>query len=172
MINVDIAQIEALTDLLTKSASCADDALNRLRSVSSEMINDTELPMYTQYDVLLETVALATQALNRGTDTLLTLKGAVTPVADIYRDNEKKNKDALSRMTTYVDSVNTSVSAAVFVSTVPDSEHSDAESANKKVQQLVVDSVSQMQATNIAAVAKVVNDEYEVKNINDLKSDL
>lgn len=171
MITIDIAQIEVLIDLLVKSASDADEVLSRLRSVATEIQNDVELPLYAQADVVLESVALAIQALNRGTDTLLSLKGTMMPVADIYRENEKNNKDALSRMTAYIDSVKTGFSAAISTYTIPQAEHSDSVSSQSKVQQLVADSVSEMQATNIAAITKVVKEEYEAKTIKSLETD-
>lgn len=172
MITVDVAQIEVLTDLLIDSTAGADEVLNRLRRVSSEIQSDTELAKYTYADNLTEYVSLAIQELNRVTDILMTLKNAMLPVADIYRENEKKNKNALIRMTAYVDSIKTTLISVISADTVPQTVHSDdALYLQRKVQRLVSDSISEMQVTNIAAITRIIEDEYEVTNVKSLETD-
>lgn len=168
MIRVDIAEIEKLTDILVKVASDSDEVLSRLRQVSNEMHNDVELPSYPQSAIALEALSGAIDALNRGNDTLQSLKNTMLPIASTYQENEKRNKEALNRMTTLMDSVSVSYNTAIVSDSIAHVEHNDSIASQGKVQQLVADSVEEMQVTNIAAVTKTVREEYEISKIEDL----
>ena len=165
MIKVSISEIEKLTDILVRTASSSDEALSRLRFLSAEMHNDIELPLYTQTDILLEAVSMAIETLNRGNDTIQSLKNTVLPIANIYRETEQKNKNELSRMMTTMESLSVGYNAAIASESIPSIEHTDSIVLQNKVQQLVADSYEEMQVTNIASLTKTVSDEYEVKNI-------
>ncbi len=167
MIKVNIAEIEKLTDILVKAASSSDEALSRLRRVSTEMHDDLELPLYAQADILLEAVSMAIDALNRGNDTLQSLKNTVLPIANVYRETEQKNKNELSRMLTSMESISVGYNAAITSESIPSIEHADAIVSQNKVQQLVADSYEEMQVANIASLTKTVSEEYEVKKIED-----
>ena len=168
MIKVDIAELEKLTDILIRLASDSDEVMSRLRRVSNEMHEDIELETYPQSAVALEAVSVALDALNRGNDTLQSLKSAILPVADMYRENEQKNKDALSRMVAIMDSVCVEYNAAIVSDHIAHIEHTDSIVSQSKVQQMVADSVEEMQVTNIAAVSKTIREEYEVSDVADL----
>lgn len=168
MIKVDLAEIELLTDLLVKMASDTEESLNKLRQISNEMYNDIELPAYPQTPVALEAVSVAIESLNRGNDTLQSLRNAILPVVSKYQENEKRCSDALMRMTATMDAASVGFNAAVSSTGIIPVEHTDGIVSQEKVQQLVSDSVQEMQITNIAAVSKAVKEEYEVSNVVDL----
>ena len=168
MIRADIAELEQLTDLLVRIASDADDVLSRLRQISSEMHEDIELAAYPQSLFALEAVSGAVDALNRGNDTMQSLKNVMLPAADAYRENEQRNIDALSRMTVRMDTVGTGYQAAIVSNGCAHVEHCSGAAAQEKVQQLVADSVEQMQVTNIAAVTRTVREEYRIAEIKEL----
>lgn len=168
MIRVDIAEIEKLTDILVKIASDSDEVLSRLRQVSNEMLNDVELSSYPQSAIALEAISGALDALNRGNDTLQSLKNTMLPIASIYQENEQKNKDALNRMAALMGSMSVGYNAAIVSDNIAHVEHSDSLTSQSKVQQLVADSVEEMQVTNIAAVTKTVREEYEISSVEEL----
>lgn len=167
MIRVDIAEIEKLTDVLARVASDTDEVLNRLRQISNEMYNDVELPTYPQSAIALEAVSGAVDALNRGNDTLQSLRSAVLPIASTYQETEKKNRDALSRMYAMMDSMGTSYNAAIISDSIVHVEHTDDVAIQGDVQRLVADSVEEMQVANIAAVTKAVKEEYDILKVED-----
>lgn len=168
MIKVDIAEIEKLTDVLVKIASDSDEVLSKLRQVFNEMHNDIELPSYPQSAIAQEMLSEAINSLNRGNDTLQYLKSTILPIASIYQETEKKNKNALNRMTALMDGVSVGYNEAVVFDSIAYVEHSDSITSQRKVQQLVADSVGEMQATNIAAISKTVSEEYEISAVKDL----
>lgn len=168
MIRVDIAEIEKLTDIFVKIASDSDEVLSRLRQISNEMHDDVELPAYPQSAIALEAISGAIDALNRGNDMLQSLKNIMMPIASTYQENEQKNKAALNRMAALMDSVSVGYNAAIVSDNIAHVEHSDAVVSQSKVQQLVADSVEEMQVTNIAAVTKAAREEYEISKIEDL----
>lgn len=168
MISVDIAEIEKLTDILVRIASDSDEVLSRLRQVSNEMYNDVELPAYQQSTIALEAISGAIDALNRGNDTLQSLKNTMLPIAGTYQENEQKNKDALNRMVMRMDSVSAGYNTAIVSDSIAHVEHNDNIASQGRVQQLVADSVEEMQVTNIAAVTKTVREEYEISKIEEL----
>lgn len=168
MIKADIAEIEKLTDILVKLASDSDEALSRLRQVSKEMHNDTELLEYPQSSVALETVSNAIDALNRADDTVQSLKNTVLPIAGIYRENEQKNIDALNRMTELMDRANTGFNAIIVSDETALIEHTDGIISQNRARQLITDSVEEMKVANIATIYKTVSEEYEISAIKDL----
>lgn len=168
MIRVDLAEIEYLTDVLVKMASDAEEALSKMRQISNEMHNDLELPAYPQTPVALESVSLAIESLNRGNDTLQSLRNAILPAVTMYRETEQKNKNALARMTARMDATAVGFSAAVSPSGITPMEHAANAISQSKVEQLVAESILEMQVANIAAVSKAVKEEYQVANIADL----
>lgn len=168
MIKVDIAEIEKLTDILVKIASDSDEVLSRLRQVSDEMVNDVELPSYSQSTIALDAIFGALEALNRGNDILQSLKNTILPIASTYQENEQRNKDRLNRMTELMDSMSVGYNAAIVSDSIAHVEHCDSISSQDKIQQLVADCVEEMQVTNIAAVTKTVSDEYEISIVENL----
>jgi len=168
MIRVDIAEIEKLTDILIKIASDSEEVLNRLRQLSNEMLNDIELPNYPQSAIALEAVSGAIDALNRGNDTLQSLKNIMLPIASNYQETEQRNKDALNRILTLMNSIGISYNAAISSDNIAHVEHTDNIALQGEVQQLVADSVEEMKIANIAAITKTVNEEYEITAVEDL----
>ena len=168
MIKVNIAEIEKLTEILVKLASDSDEALSRLRLVSNEMNNDVELPLYPQASVTLEAILTAINSLTRANDTIQSLKNIVLPIAGIYQETEQKNKDALERMLTLMENANVDYNAAIVSDGIAHVEHADNVISQAQVQQLVADSVEEMQVTNIAAISKTLKEEYEISAVKDL----
>ncbi len=171
MIKANIPEIEKLTDIMVKTASTSDEALNRLRLVSAEMHNDLELPLYSQTDILLEAVSAAIEALNRSNDTIQSLKNTLLPIADTYRETEQKNQNELSRMLSTMESISIDYNAAIISESIPNVENADTIVSQNKVQQLVTDSYEEMQVANIASVTKTVSEEYEVNSVEDFVND-
>ncbi len=163
MIKVDIAEIERLADILAKASYSSDDALNRLRHIFSEMENDVELSQYPQATVIKEILLYSIDAFNRGDDMLLSLKDVMAPVAEKYRETEKNNKDALNRMTAIMNTSAETFSSAIASETVINADNIKPISSQSVVQQLVKDSVEEMQASNIAATTKT-DEKEEVEN--------
>lgn len=172
MTTVNIEEIENLANILSKSSSDADEWLNRLRGLYTEMQNDVEFMVYPQFEKILQNVLVAVEHLNQSNDTLQSLKTIIMHAPDIYRENEKKNKDALDRMTAYLDSVNVDYSTVIFSNIIPQIECTPSVNSQDKVQELVANSVSDMQLTNISAISKTVREEYEVKYTKPLVSRL
>ncbi len=168
MIKADIAEIENLTAVLVKLASDADETSVRLRQLFGEMQEDIVLPLYPQADVALEALSVATEALNRGNDTLQTLKNAMLPIADAYRENEKKNKDALNRMAMRMANLEVGYNAAISSDGVAYTEQEEEEASRQRLRQLVADNLEEMQIANIAAVTKTVKEEYEITEVKPL----
>ena len=132
------------------------------------MHNDLDLPTSPQSAVTLEAVSLAVDAFNRANDTIQSLKNTMLPMAGVYQENEQKNINALNRMLVMLDNVNTGFNAAIVSNGITPVEHSDEIISQSKVQQLVADSVEEIQVANVAAVSKVVDEEYEIKDVKDL----
>lgn len=171
MIKVEIAEIEQLTDVLSKAASDSDEVLSRLRQINTEMHDDLELPNYPQAPMLMDSVTYAIDTLTRSNDTLQSLRNVMFSVAADYREQEQRHKEALGRLTSVMDGVGTTYHAAVTSDSISHLEHSEEVNTQNDVQQLVAGSIEEMQATNIAAVSRMVREEYEVSQTRDLPED-
>ena len=168
LIKVNVFELEKITNNLIKITSDTDELLNRLKSISSEMQNDVELSTYIQSKKLIDSVLVATDAINRGNDIAQTLKNVMLSVASDYKETEKMNIDALNRMIIVMDAVSSRYNASVTSYNIPHIEHTDLLASQNKVQQLVTDNAEEMQITNIAVITKVVQEEYEVKSVKDM----
>lgn len=168
MIRVSIAEIEKLTDILKKSASESDEVLNRLRQLSNEMTDDVELAAYFGADGALTALSDAITALNCGNDTLQSLTNVMLPAADMYRDNERKNKEELNKIMGAMNLAGYGYSTAVTSDSMTYVEHSEAEAYQNRVIGLISDydqKLDGMRTTDIAAIAKAVKEEYEIKAV-------
>ncbi len=168
MIKVNMAEIETLTDILIKVSSDSDEVLNRLRQIFNEMHNDVELPLYPQSSIALEAVSGSLDAINRGNDVLQSLKNTLLSIATTYQETEKRNKDALNRMSAMMDNISVDYNAAIISNSITPVEHNNDIESQNIIQQMVADGVEEMQATNIAALTKAVREEYEISEIEDL----
>lgn len=169
MIRADIGELEGLTHTLVGLASDCDEVFNRLRLLSSQMSQDVELQTYPQAKAVLEAASAGVQALNRGNDTLQSLQGAMLPVAELYREMERKHRLALERMTVWADHLNTGYGAAIYSQQLARVEHTAERARQLQVQQLVAQNVEQLQAANLAAVTRVVRETYQVSRVEPLE---
>ena len=164
MIIADIGELEKLSSMLISISSETDDVLQRLRKMSSEIQSDLDLQTYPQYPLVTEAVSLGVDALNRGNDTLQSLKNVLLYVATEYESNEKKHKNALARMTTILSGINVNLTAA----TTPDTasvERDEQTDKHEQVVSLVSDSALEMQMANIAAITKKADGEYGIEKV-------
>lgn len=168
MIYVDIPEIEKLSELLVIIASLSDETLSKLRHIYGEMQSDLELANYPQCPMCLEATALSIDALNRANDMLQSLKGILLSVPGEYEAKEQEHRNMISRMTELLAAYNIDLGAAISPTGVPIEEQSAEQERQAQVQQLVADSAAEMELTNIAAISKVVKEEYDVRKVEDM----
>lgn len=168
MTTINISEIELLVDTLSKTASHSDEWLNRLRGLYTEMKNDVELATYPQCDIILQHMHTAITNLEQSNDTLQSLGNALINAPDLYRENEKKIKEVLNCSVTYLDCISAEYNVAISSNTIPIIDCLPNENSNDSVQNLVANSLTEMQMTNISAISKTVKEEYEVKSVQPL----
>lgn len=165
MIIADIGELEKLSSMLISISSETDDVLQRLRKMSSEIQSDLDLQTYPQYPLVTEAVSLGVDALNRGNDTLQSLKNVLLYVATEYESNEKKHKNALARMTTILSGINVNLTAATTPADTASVERDEQTDTHEQVVSLVSDSALEMQMANIAAITKKADGEYGIEKV-------
>ena len=165
MITADIGELEKITTTLISVASETDEVLHRLRKTSAEIQSDLDLQTYPQYPQVAEAVSLSVDALNRGNDTLQSLKNALLYVAGEYEEKEKEYKNALARMTTVLSGIETTLTSVIASSGVVPIEQGDQSERHSQVVSVVSDSALEMQMVNIAALTKKTDDEYGIKEV-------
>ena len=163
MITADIGELEKITTMLISISSDADEVLHRLRKTSAEIQSDLELQTYPQYPQVSEAVSLGVDALNRGNDTLQSLKNALLYVAREYEENEKKYKDSLARMTLVLSGIEANLNSVIAANGIV--EQSEQSALHSLAVSMVSDSALEMQMVNIAALTKKINDEYGIKEV-------
>lgn len=171
MIKVSIAEIENLTDILKKAASASDEVLNKLRQLSNEMTDDFELAAYSGVDGVMTVLSEAITALSHGNDTLQSLKNVMLPVADLYKDNERKNKEYLNKIIGVMNVTGDRYSTAVSSDSILYVEHSEAGAYQNRMMGLISDydeKLDGMRTTDIAAIAKIVKEDYKIKAVRTL----
>ena len=170
MILADLPELEKISGELISVAIGTDEVLNSVRKTLSEIQNDVELTTYPQHADVCESVALCVESLNRSNDMLQTLKGTLQYISGEYEANEIHNINALSRMTTMLSNIHTNLVASTAMGRVTTVEQSDQIQSSSHIRELVSDSAMEMQVTNIAAVGKVVKEEYSIKQVEDMEN--
>lgn len=171
MISVNIGELETLSTYAMVSSQKSEDILFRLQSLQSEMQADLEFMEYPQALIVMESLSVAQGAMFRANETLRNLKNVLLNIPEQYRENEKKCKDALSRMTEYMNTVSTDYGAVVLSDDMTYVEHPADGVSQEKVCELVSENLNDMQVINISAVAKVVKEEYPVSEIRRLDAE-
>lgn len=169
MIGVEISELEKIADILFLMASNTDETLNALRRISAEMQEDLELKVYPQSTNILEEVCFGIESLNRANDTLQSLKHIVLSAVSEYQANEEKNKNTLARMSNCLESLYQGMNVAVTPGEIVHAEIASEAMNQNRVQELVAGSVQEMQIANIAAVSKVLEEEYSIDEVEDIK---
>lgn len=172
MIIADINELERITDMLVSVSSETDEVLNRLRKISAEIHSDFDLQTYPQYSVVTESVSLGIDALNRGNDTLQSLKNVLLHVATEYGENEKKHKNAIARMTARLSDVCVNLSSTILSKDAVSIERDSQTDRHAEVVSLVSDSAVEMQMVNIAAIAKITDEEYGIVEVETAEGEL
>lgn len=169
MISVDVEELERLSDVFSMIATKSDEALEKLRRISNEMLNDIELLSYPQGNTASEIVSLGLTTFSQANDTVLALRNVLFPLAELYKENEGAFLNAISRMTAIMDSLSVSMDASVVSSDIPNIEISDDMQNHSDIQKLVDESCLEMQVTNISAVNKAIREEYDINEVKPLE---
>ena len=172
MIKVDIASIEKIVDILIKTASDTEEVLYRIKKTSDEMYDDTTLSNFVQSIGALEAVSAATEQIERGNGTLYSLKNIMRSVVDMYQENEQSNISALKKMHTVMECTDLNLHAAMTSNKLVYVEHSDAVIMQNEVQELLTKNKEQLSTVNLAAVAEIVNEEYAITTVKELKKEI
>ena len=165
MIYINTDGLENISDLLVALASQTENEFYRAKAALMELQENTQFQSYPQYVSACETMSHATDELFRLKDTLNTLMNILLSASGDYIQEEKKKVELLRKVTDCLASVSYNLSVAVETSGKAEVEKSDEMLSMDEIQKLVADSNLQMQMTNIAAVSKKVQEEYEVNKI-------
>lgn len=167
LISVDTEELERLSDVFLALGTKSDDSYEKLRKISNEMAYDVDLLSYPQGASATEMVSYAVNSLNQVNGSVQSLKGLLLTLAEFYKDKEKEYSSAISRITAIMDSLNVNVNTAITSPDIAIVEVTDEVDGHSDIQRLVDESAVQMQITNIAAVNKVIEEDYD---INDVKT--
>lgn len=165
MISVNTSELEQLTEHVFKAAADCDEVLVLLRRIRTEMQEDIELQTYPQAMIADESLGYAVESLNRGNDTLQSLKGVLAPLASQYEENESNGKNAIGRMTEYLGSLQAGLAAADLASCLPVAIPTDEAGMHEQVKQLIAQDAEEMAAANVASVSRVIEEEYELNQV-------
>lgn len=165
MIAADIGELEKITAMLLSVSSEADEVLHRLRKTSAELQADPDLQTYPQYPQVTEAVSSGVDSLNRGNDTLQSLKSVLLYVPEEYEENEKKYKNALERMTTVLSGIEANLNSTMAADGPAPIEQSEQSDRHAQVVSMVSDRSLEMQMVNIAALTQKTDEEYGIQDI-------
>lgn len=165
MIIADIGELEKLSNMLISVSSETDEVLQWLRKTSSEIKTDLDLQTYPQYPLVTEAVSLSIDALNRGNDTIQSLKNVLLYVATEYENDEKKHKNVLARMTTLLSGINVNLTSAASPADTASVERDEQTDRHEQVVSLVSESSLEMQMANIAAITQKTDEEYGIEEV-------
>ncbi len=158
MIEAAFSDLELLSDKIVGISSDMDELYIQMKYLYEEMSTNPELPSYPQCNAVLENFATGMDRIFRMNEMLLTLKGVMLSADDEYKAQEQKFCELISGCTAALSALQFELSAA-FTDMLPVEQNPEVVTQNQ-VQQLVAQSSSDMQITNIAAVAKMIQEEY------------
>lgn len=172
LLKIDIRELENIADILIKNSLKTEDALNKLKNIYFEMSEDMELSSYLQSQNIKEAVSLSLESLNKTNDLLEKTKNIVCIMPAIYEEIEQTNKNRLNNLSDNINFVTTELDSIMLDEFMPSIEHNALLHFQNNLQQLVSDNCEEMKIVNFSAVTKLVEEEYGVKKIEILDSDL
>ncbi len=164
MIVADISELEHIADILSVTSSEIDDTLNKAKITFAEMSADLEFAQYIHAQPCIEKVGVAVSALFNVNERISELKSVVFSALSGYSDNERACKNAVSRMTAYLSLLNDTATAALSLD-CPSVTGLEQSINQDEIQKMICGSAEELQMANIAAVSKIIEKEYPVKQI-------
>ena len=164
MITVDILALEELSDHMVNMASDVDELLSQMQMTCTEIRDNPEMAAYPQYTPVLEALMGCTNTIAQINESVQSLKIILLGSVDEYKENEEGFAKQLDQMLSSLNALHLDFSAAAAAAAMLPIEMDEEIIGQNKLQQLVADSSSDMQLTNLAAVTQVIEEEYGVTN--------
>ena len=168
MITVDLSALEELSAMTNTSASDADDVRSRLRDVIAEMEENVELTQLPQSASALEALDNCVNTMGDLSESMQALRQLMLGAAEEYAENERRFTEELDAMFETLNGIGTALSAAEVADLVVVEKNYD-DLCKTQVEKLVAESSSAMEMVNVAAVSKVIDEQY---GVTDVKSDV
>lgn len=165
MLSVDTEQLGQIIGCLSKLAADTEDMSKRLKTVTTEIIEDEDLKLFEQSEKICNSVLISSDALCNLNETLQSLSSVMATVATEYEQLETENKNAVKRITALMGNIKPNIDASISMNSLPTCIDADVENNQKKVELLVNESYEELQATNIAAIKSEIYEEYAIKSI-------
>ncbi len=164
MIEADFAELELLADNITDISSGMDEMYIQMRSLREEMASNPEFQAYPQCNTVMESFSAGIESVFRMNEMLMSLRNIMLGAPDEYKIQENRFREMLEGFIVTLSSLQMDVSAAA--ATVMPVEVGEEVIAQNRIQQLVAESSSEMQLTNIAAITQAVKEEYCLDEVN------
>lgn len=165
MIEVDLVELERLTDTLAAASSSTEDLVGRMHSLGVEMQANPELLTYPQSTPVLEMLSSAETRAVRLSETLITLKTLIAEAVEDYKAQEDEFLKELDGALSSISALSVSIGAAQAAQMLV--IETDTETfAQNRVQELVAQDHAEMEMTSLAAVSKVIEEEYGVTAVH------
>lgn len=158
MIEVDFAELELMADSIADISSGMDELYIQMKSLREEMNLNPEFIAYPQCKTVIDSFTAALETVFRMNEMLMSLRNIMLNAPDEYKVQEKRFSEMLEGCIMTLSSLQMDVSAAAL-NVIP-IEPDDEITAQNSIEQLVAESSSEMQLTNIAAVTQAVKEEY------------
>lgn len=158
MIEVDFAELELMAYNIANISSGMDELYIHMKSLREEMALNPEFKAYPQCEIVIDSFTSALETVFRMNEMLMSLRNIMLNASDEYKIQEKRFSEMLEGCIIALSSLQMDVSAAALnvIPIEPDEEIT----AQNSIEQLVAESSSEMQLTNIAAVTQAVREEY------------
>ncbi len=170
MVIADISELEHIADILSVTSSEIDDTLNKAKATFAEMSADVEFAQYVHTQPCLEKAGAAISSLFNVNERISELKGIMFSVSGGYSDTERACKNAISRMTAYMSLLNDTATTALSLD-YPSVTSLEQSTNQDEIQKMISGSAEELQIANIAAVSKIIEKEYPVKQIQVMRDD-
>lgn len=171
MITADTPELEQISARVAQMAGDSEEVLSLLRRIGAEMETDLELAAYPQAAIVCRAISSTIIDLSHADDMLQKLKAILAVVPTEYEETEKRQIDAISRLTMVLSGIHVDLAASEVIGRISSENRNGNTVLDEQVSRLVSNSVTEMQITNLAAVGKAIEEEYGVLKVTDLNDE-
>lgn len=166
MISVDFSKIELLCNRVSRAVSLSDDTYAMLHLLNEEMTNDLEIQTYPQYVRVSESISVSCAKFKRINERLQLLSSVLNSLIETFNENETDIQNEISRISTLLSNTQENISLFLEQSDAILVEQNEQTISYSKLQQLISNSVFDMELINISAITANVQKQYNVREIS------
>ncbi|MBP5418065.1 MAG: hypothetical protein J6Y58_11150 [Clostridiales bacterium] len=168
-IQVNLDELEHLSDVLHRITLDTEDILARSKALRSEMELDVGFMSLPQSASILEMLDEAIRSLVQTNEDAISLRNMIDKTPELFHDQERAIIDRFKELTAKLDLFGSQMSSLMTSQQIILEEKNEKMHVANNIERLIADEAMQMEIVNTMACMKIVNEDYPVEEIKGLE---